>query len=502
MISTALHLAVAALAYCLLDGSLQPLASAAALLLGLVPDIDTPKSIVGSLARSISVPLERRVGHRTATHSAPALALVAALTYLLTPGHWLALTAAYGSHLLLDLLIGRQGVQLFWPSGEFMTLTAWRDDGPAPRLLLGAALPALLITVSWGQLAPMLTPAVSAAARVANPIATPHPTPTPRPSVQLRFTLPPGVGLSALRVRRGDAIREGQVLASWAAVVPSPWPSPTAPAAPTAPPPPLDAPPALIAGELVEARAALAALRTAQGAAHAGLLAEQQRERAAAQRQAEAARRALDALQPRHERDQAEHQHAVEAARVELADAQAALGLAEGDAQAGQRAAERVHAAEAALTVALDAQERMRARHGSERGEADAALAEADAALAALPERHRLALARLEAEHAAERMLAAARVTRAEAQADAVGQARALEQRRTDATATALAALWRGAATATAQAHAVAQATTAQAWPTPAPSQVVSRAAGEIVTISAEEHDSQLVITIELIPTV
>lgn len=151
MIPAALHLTLAALAYCLLAGDIAPLDVAFALLLGLAPDLDTSKSSVGSLACSISVPLERRVGHRTATHSLLALMLVAGAAYLLAPHYWLALAGAYASHILLDLLIGVQGVRLFWPMQQFLTLTAWRDDGPMPRVLLSLAAPALLLVASWGS---------------------------------------------------------------------------------------------------------------------------------------------------------------------------------------------------------------------------------------------------------------------------------------------------------------------------------------------------------------
>lgn len=57
------------------------------------------------------------------------------------------------------------------------------------------------------------------------------------------------------------------------------------------------------------------------------------------------------------------------------------------------------------------------------------------------------------------------------------------------ATATALAGACQLGATAT-----------AQAWPTPAPSRVVSHAARRVAEITAEERDGQLTITIELIP--
>jgi membrane-bound metal-dependent hydrolase YbcI (DUF457 family) len=187
------------------------------------------------------VPLERRFGHRTITHSLLALGLVAGLAYLLVPPWWPLLGGAYASHLAIDLLIGRQGIMLLWPSGEFLTLTAWRDDGPAPRVLLLILLPAVVLAALWPQLGPLLTPRIAAAVAVANPISTPTPTkaptpqPTERPSITLSFELPAGVGLSALKVRAGDTIAEGQVLAQWEQKSPTPWPTLTPPAT-SAPP--------------------------------------------------------------------------------------------------------------------------------------------------------------------------------------------------------------------------------------------------------------------------
>jgi membrane-bound metal-dependent hydrolase YbcI (DUF457 family) len=201
VIQAALHL-VAATLLALVFGRPTPLILALALLLALAPDLDTPRSLVGSLLKSISVPLERRLGHRTATHSMAALLLVAGLAYLLIPDGWQALAAGYPSHLLLDLLIGVQGVMRFLPGQGFLTLTAWRDDGPAPRTLLPAMLPLLLIAALWPQLRPLTAP-ITARMALANPIATPSPTKTQPPSIRLRFTLPDSISLSALQVRAG-----------------------------------------------------------------------------------------------------------------------------------------------------------------------------------------------------------------------------------------------------------------------------------------------------------
>jgi inner membrane protein len=64
------------------------------------------------------VPLERRFGHRTLTHSAVGLLAVALLASPLgwiAPLYGWAVLGGYGSHLWLDMLNVR-GVDLFWPS--------------------------------------------------------------------------------------------------------------------------------------------------------------------------------------------------------------------------------------------------------------------------------------------------------------------------------------------------------------------------------------------------
>ena len=90
MITAALHLATVAL-LCFLVGDVPPLVFAASLLLALLPDTDTPKSLIGSLLRPISRLLERRIGHRTVTHSLLALGLVAGVASIFAPAWWLAI---------------------------------------------------------------------------------------------------------------------------------------------------------------------------------------------------------------------------------------------------------------------------------------------------------------------------------------------------------------------------------------------------------------------------
>ncbi len=96
------------------DGISGALAAVASLL----PDVDLPPAKIGRLFWFVSVPLERRFGHRTLTHSAVALLAVAALAAPLgwiNPLYCWAVVGGYGSHLWLDMLNIR-GIDLFWPS--------------------------------------------------------------------------------------------------------------------------------------------------------------------------------------------------------------------------------------------------------------------------------------------------------------------------------------------------------------------------------------------------
>jgi len=111
-----------------------------------MPDIDMPKSVVGRIFFFISIPLERKFGHRTVTHSligwavfSIAFMLIAGLLFFVLNHfslndavanfmdiplqdrhhHFLRLSAAfsigYMSHVILDMFNPR-GVQLFWPN--------------------------------------------------------------------------------------------------------------------------------------------------------------------------------------------------------------------------------------------------------------------------------------------------------------------------------------------------------------------------------------------------
>jgi len=113
-----------------------------AILGAIIPDIDHPRSVIGRTFPFISIPLERRYGHRTITHSfigwffssivfsvavvfisiiyAIIMKSVDPLRYPLTLSNpliarWIAaFSISYFSHLILDMFNPR-GSQMFWP---------------------------------------------------------------------------------------------------------------------------------------------------------------------------------------------------------------------------------------------------------------------------------------------------------------------------------------------------------------------------------------------------
>ena len=98
--------------------ALSPAVAVFVLLGALLPDIDTPTSLIGRCCRPLAGWLERRVGHRTLTHSLVGLALsVAPLLPLawIEPRWPLAFALGYLSHLLVDAA-NPPGVPLLYPS--------------------------------------------------------------------------------------------------------------------------------------------------------------------------------------------------------------------------------------------------------------------------------------------------------------------------------------------------------------------------------------------------
>ena len=106
-----------------------------AILGSIIPDIDHPRSVIGKIFLPISIPLERRYGHRTITHSLIGWAIFSAIFAVLVlfviwilgfvpnfgfsfsdlAPRWIAaFSISYFSHLVLDML-NKRGSQMFWP---------------------------------------------------------------------------------------------------------------------------------------------------------------------------------------------------------------------------------------------------------------------------------------------------------------------------------------------------------------------------------------------------
>ena len=97
---------------------LTPAVAAFAVLGALLPDVDTPTSLIGKLCLPLARLLERRFGHRTVTHSLLGLALFTGPVVplgLVNPQWPLAFGLGYLSHLLIDCA-NKSGTPLFYPS--------------------------------------------------------------------------------------------------------------------------------------------------------------------------------------------------------------------------------------------------------------------------------------------------------------------------------------------------------------------------------------------------
>lgn len=83
-----------------------------AALLAVLPDIDHPNSLFGTVFRPISIKIFSKMGHRNITHSV--FFMTICLTPLLFTSYFLLGFAAIGSHLVADSLT-YTGVPLLWP---------------------------------------------------------------------------------------------------------------------------------------------------------------------------------------------------------------------------------------------------------------------------------------------------------------------------------------------------------------------------------------------------
>jgi inner membrane protein len=96
----------------------------ASIFFALLPDIDTPQSLIGKAVKPLSKRINRAVGHRTATHS---IFYLLAITFLASYHSFeLGLVAFFGtfSHILGDM-ITRAGVQFLYP----ISFAAWVVPG-------------------------------------------------------------------------------------------------------------------------------------------------------------------------------------------------------------------------------------------------------------------------------------------------------------------------------------------------------------------------------------
>lgn len=88
--------------------------SLAALIFSLLPDIDSPNSILGRKIRPLSDYLNENFAHRGLMHSIWPMAIICALSFFFN-NHSLSL--AYASHLFLDSL-NPFGIMLFYPNNS------------------------------------------------------------------------------------------------------------------------------------------------------------------------------------------------------------------------------------------------------------------------------------------------------------------------------------------------------------------------------------------------
>ncbi|TCZ65938.1 metal-dependent hydrolase [Roseicella aquatilis] len=167
---------------------LDPEALALAVLGGLLPDVDHPKSWAGRRLRPISDAVAGVFGHRGVTHS---LLAVLGCGWLLhqgwLPARWAEpLVAGYLSHLLGDLLTP-QGLRLLWPFRGTWALPVCRAGSPFEPLVV-----ALILVAAWSTL-PERPDARAALHRLGLFIAgttEPLPPPPPPPPPRRRIAAP------------------------------------------------------------------------------------------------------------------------------------------------------------------------------------------------------------------------------------------------------------------------------------------------------------------------
>ena len=112
-----------------------------------LPDIDHPQSFLGRIFFFVSIPLNKRFGHRKTIHGYPLWALVTLLGVLWEPLLWLGLGAI--SHLYLDSF-NLKGIQGLMPFSEKVLVLFDRKY----RIVAGSRKELVLLTVflvvAWG----------------------------------------------------------------------------------------------------------------------------------------------------------------------------------------------------------------------------------------------------------------------------------------------------------------------------------------------------------------
>jgi len=112
----------------------------------LLPDIDTPRSMLGARLSWVARPLNAVFGHRTVTHSAVLLAVCVWLARHegVLAGAWGALLLGYGTHIAADMVSG--GCQALYPVSR-SRIAVWphvRTGGAGEMALLVPILAGLL----------------------------------------------------------------------------------------------------------------------------------------------------------------------------------------------------------------------------------------------------------------------------------------------------------------------------------------------------------------------
>ena len=83
---------------------------------GLIPDIDHPKSFLGNIVQPISIIIRETLGHRTLTHSILFALIVSTITAFINIPFAIGLGVGIFSHIILDLLTPHtNGVAFLYP---------------------------------------------------------------------------------------------------------------------------------------------------------------------------------------------------------------------------------------------------------------------------------------------------------------------------------------------------------------------------------------------------